>query len=277
MLLVNGARGIGTGYSTYVPPCNPAQLKGLLVDWLQGKRDALEAPIKPYFKGFKGTVAEDGTVAGVYRKEKEEFVVTELPPGTWTQDYREWLEKELAEGRIKDFADTSTDTDIHIRIKGIEEKALVKSLTEKVKQTNMHAFNSNGIVTKYDSPNAILKEYADVRLALYETRRLKQMADLKAELPYHEDVVRFIEDQIADEPTLDFRRKAKAACEAELVAGKYRKVSDSYEYIFRLPVSAFTAEQVAKQHKTLQDLCAEIRRLEGLKAADMWLSELSGV
>jgi DNA topoisomerase II len=277
MLLVNGARGIGTGYSTFIPSYNPRHLMGMLTAWLEGNEDALDQPLEPYFQGFKGTVASDGTVAGVYRKEKEEFVVTELPPGTWTQDYREWLEKELAEGRIKDFADTSTDTDIHIRIKGIEEKHLVKSLTEKVKQTNMHAFNSKGIVTKYDSPNAILKEYADVRLALYETRRLKQMADLKAELPYHEDVVRFIEDQIADEPTLDFRRKAKAVCEAELVAAKYRKVSDSYDYIFRLPVSAFTAEQVAKQHKTLQDLCAEIRRLEGLKAADMWLSELSGV
>jgi DNA topoisomerase-2 len=187
------------------------------------------------------------------------------------------LEKELAEGRIKDFVDTSTDVDIHIRIKGIEEKALVKSLTDKVKITNMHAFNSRGVVTKYESPNEILKEYANVRLGLYETRRIKQIADLYAELPYHEDVMRFIENQIADEPTLDFRRKAKAACEAELVSAKYRKVSDSYDYIFRLPVSAFTAEQVVKQKKTLEDLYAEIRRLEQLNAADMWLSELSGV
>lgn len=277
MLLVNGARGIGTGYSTYVPPCNPAQLKSMLVDWLKGKSDALDASIAPYFKGFKGTVGDDGTLTGVYRKEKDEFVVTELPPGTWTQDYREWLEKELTEGRIKDFVDTSTDVDIHIRIKGMEEKALVKSLTDKVKITNMHAFNSRGVVTKYDSPNEILKEYANVRLGLYETRRVKQIADLYADLPYHEDIMRFIEDQIADEPTLDFRRKAKSACEAELVAAKYRKVSDSYDYIFRLPVSSFTAEQVAKQKKTLEDLYAEIRRLEQLNAADMWLSELSGV
>jgi DNA topoisomerase II len=65
-------------------------------------------------------------------------VVTELPPGTWTQDYREFLEKELAEGRIKDFIDVSTDTEVNIRIKGMEEKALVKSLTDKVK-TDQHA------------------------------------------------------------------------------------------------------------------------------------------
>ena len=276
MLLINGARGIGTGYSTYVPPCNPALLKTMLTGWLRGNTTALDGDIKPFFKGFKGTITDDGVI-GVYRKEKEDFVITELPPGTWTQDYREWLEKQLTDGTIKDFVDTSTDTDVNIRIKGADEKLVAKSLTEKIKHTNMHAFNSKGIVTKYDSPNAILKEFAEVRLALYETRRLKQIADLQAELPYHEDVMRFVEDQIADEPTLDFRRKAKASCESELVAAKYRKVTDSYEYIFRLPVSAFTAEQVDKQAKKLAELRTEIARLERLEAADMWLSELSSV
>jgi DNA topoisomerase-2 len=277
MLLVNGARGIGTGYSTYIPPYNPRDLMGMLTAWLQGDTTALDQPLEPYFQGFKGRVSSDGTVTGVYRKEKDDFVVTELPPGTWTQDYREFLEKELAEGRIKDFVDVSTDTEVNLRIKGMEEKALVKSLTEKVKTTNMHAFNAKGQITKYDSPNAILKEYADVRLALYETRRQTQIATLKSELPYHEDVMRFIEDQVADTPTLNFRKKARDVCEQALVAAKYRKVSDSFDYIFRLPVSSFTAEQMDKHAKKLAELRAEIARLNSLTAAALWLTELSGV
>jgi DNA topoisomerase-2 len=277
MLLVNGARGIGTGYSTNIPPCDPHVLKAMLKDWLTGDETALGRAITPYFKGFKGTVSPDGTLTGVYRKEKDDVVVTELPPGTWTQDYREFLEKELAEGRIKDFSDTSTDTDVCIRIRGMEEKALVKSLTDRVKLTNMHAFNAKGQITKYDSLNAILREFAEVRLALYETRRQKQIADLKAELPYHEDVMRFIEDQVADKPTLDFRKKARDICEAALVAQKYRRVSDSFDYIFRLPVSSFTAEQMDKHAKKLAELRAEIVRLDSTTAAALWLTELSGV
>jgi hypothetical protein len=103
------------------------------------------------------------------------------------------------------------------------------------------------------------------------------IAAIDADLPYHEDVMRFVEDQIADEPTLDFRKKAKSICEAELVGAKYRKVSDSYDYIFRLPVSAFTAEQVTKQAKALADLRTERERLTALRPAEMWLSELSSV
>jgi DNA topoisomerase-2 len=277
MLLVNGARGIGTGYSTFIPSYNPRHLMGMLTAWLDGDETALDQPLEPYFQGFKGRVASDGTVTGVYRKEKDDFVVTELPPGTWTQDYREFLEKELADGRIKDFVDVSTDTEVNIRIKGMEEKALVKSLTDKVKTTNMHAFNAKGQITKYDSPTAILKEFAEVRLALYETRRQTQIATLKAELPYHEDVMRFIEDQVADRPTLDFRKKAKDVCEKALTDQHYRKVSDSFDYIFRLPVSSFTLEQIAKHQAKLGELRTEIARLDSLTAAALWLTELSGV
>ena len=277
MLLVNGARGIGTGYSTSIPPYNPRQLRSMLTAWLSGIDDALDEKMTPYFQGFKGEVLDDGTMRGTYVKEKDGFRITELPPGTWTQDYREFLEKALADGTVKDFVDISTDTNINILVKGIEEKDLIKSISDKVKTTNMHAFNSKGQITKYDSPNAILKEYAEVRLELYETRRQKQISDIKAELPYHEDVMRFIEDQISDTPRLSFRKKARADCESDLAAALFRKVSDSYDYIFRLPVSTFTAEQVESHRGTLGKLRKELARLETLKNADMWLSELSDV
>jgi len=277
MLLVNGARGIGTGYSTYVPPYDPSTLKTMITDWLNGDDDALNRSLKPYFKGFKGTVADDGSVQGVYRKDKEDFVVTELPPGTWTSDYREWLEKELAEGRIKDFTDVSTDVEVNIRIRGMEEKTLVKSLTEKVKTTNMHAFNHRGQITKYDSPNDILKEFAEVRLRLYEERRQHQMKALRDELPYHENVMRFITDQISDKPKVDLRKKTRAVCDDILKKEKYTEIEGGYDYIMKLPVSSFTAEQIEKHSKKLETIRKSITELESKGAADLWLEDLRNV
>lgn len=277
MLLVNGARGIGTGYSTYVPPHNPVELKRLLVDWLNGNEGALDTPLKPFFRGFRGTVADDGTVEGVYRKDKEDYVITELPPGTWTADYREWLEKDMADGRIKDFVDVSTDTEVNIRIKGIEEAHLKKSLTDKVKVTNMHAFNARGVITKYESANEILKEFAHVRLGLYEKRRVQQIADLMSLLPYHMNVMRFIEDQISDKPKVDLRRKTNDECAGILGGAGYTKIDDKFEYLMRLPVSTFTAESIRKNQQKLDELRTEIQRLERCSPAEMWLTELSGV
>ena len=277
MLLVNGARGIGTGYSTSIPSYNPRQLRSMLTAWLSDIDDALDETLTPYVQGFKGTVRDDGTMVGVYQAEKDAFRITELPPGTWTQDYREWLEKELAEGRIKDYVDVSTDTQINILVKGIAEPALVKSLTEKVKTTNMHAFNAKGQITKYDSPNAILKEYAEMRLSLYETRRQHQIRTLESELPYHENVMRFIEDQCLDTPQVVLKKKSRAECDTILAKFGYAKVDEGYEYLLRLPVSSFTLEQSAKHRAKLESLRAESAALKTTTAADLWLTELSAL
>jgi DNA topoisomerase-2 len=271
MLLVNGSRGIGTGYSTYIPPCDPKVIKQMLLDTLKNDRPS-DTKLVPYFEGFKGTYTEEGVV-GAYRKEKEEFVVTELPPGTWTADYREWLEKELAEGRIKDFSDTSTDQDICIRIKGIEEAALVKSLTTKVKTTNMHAFNAKGVITKYATLNDVLNEFSAVRLSLYETRRLHQIAVLEKEIPYHEDIVRFIENQCLDKPVPDLRRKSKTECEALLTEHKYTHHAE----ILRLPVSSFTSEVMAKHSADRENVLNRMELLRGTTARALWLADLESV
>jgi len=270
MLLVNGARGIGTGYSTNIPPCNPKVLKQMLKDHLNGA--PLTTPLTPYFEGFKGKYTEDGVV-GAYRKDGADFVITELPPGEWTADYREWLEKELAEGRIKDFSDTSTDQDICIRIKGIEEAALVKSLTTKVKTTNMHAFNHKGVITKYATLNDILIEYAEVRLALYETRRLHQIAALEKEVPYHDDIVRFIENQCLDTPVPDLRRKTKAECDTLLTQHKYTHHAE----ILRLPVSSFTAEVILKHRTEREAVMNSLKKLRETTSAKLWLADLEQV
>jgi len=272
MLLVNGARGIGTGYSTYIPPCNPNTLKKMLLSHLRGQGNLTDEQLTPYFEGFKGTYTMDGVV-GVYSRVGEDYVVTELPPGTWTADYREWLEKELAEGRIKDFSDTSTDRDICIKIRGIEEAALVKSLTTKIKTTNMHAFNAKGVIAKYATLNDILVEYAQVREALYETRRLHQIAKLEKEVPYHEDIVRFIEGQCLDKPVPDLRRKTKAECEALLAEHKYTHQAE----ILRLPVSSFTAEVMAKHRADRENVLNCLELLRGTTARALWTADLESV
>jgi DNA topoisomerase-2 len=278
MLLVNGARGIGTGYSTYVPPCDPKVLKRMLVDWLKGKTGALDEPIPVYYEGFKGLIAGGDQAIGKWETLKDGgYLVTELPPGTWTADYREWLEKELAEGRIKDFTDTSTDKDVHIVIKGIDNAVLQKSLVFQAKKTNMHAFNHRGQITKYASLNAILKEYAEVRLALYGTRKAHQLKAMENELPYHDNVMRFIEDQISDKPTIDLRRKTEEECAVILTKHAYAQIDGSFDYILKLPVRSFTSEQIAKHKHALETLRMRIAALRGKTPADLWMEDLQHV
>jgi DNA topoisomerase-2 len=279
MLLINGCRGIGTGYSTYIPQFNPAEIKSLLVSWLNSK-GTLDGNLTPYYKGFKGTITPDAKgdyiVKGVWKVDKNEMTITELPVGTWTSDFREWLDKLVSDGAIKDYSDTSTDTEVHIKVKLAQTAEPVeKLLVDKLKLTNMHAFNSKCVIHKYDSPNEILKEFADVRLNLYSKRREYLLKTLRDKLPYHENVVRFIRQQCHASPRPDIRRKTIEECEALLAGENFIKIKDSYDYLLDLPIKSLTLKNAQKHEKDLEDLKNKIVEIEKTTPKQMWLTELT--
>ena len=273
MLLVNGARGIGTGYSTFVPPCDPAVIEAAIRAWLKGDEAALRtAPLKPWVRGFRGKVDDDGTMHGIYTMQKDEAVITELPVGTWTSDFRETIEGWVTEGTAKDFTDLSTDQEVNIRIKGVKEDLVKKALTDKLKTTNMHAFDARGVIKKYDTLQDILCEYAVVRLELYTKRKEALLKDLRAELPYHRGICAFIQLQLDDE--LDLRNKTEAECVERLEELELAHYQGSYDYLLRLPFRTITKESIARHEAMLKDLQQKIVDLEESTPASMWITDL---
>jgi DNA gyrase/topoisomerase IV, subunit A len=55
MVLVNGAEGIGTGWSTTIPNYNPRDVVANTFRLLDGEE---MIPMQPWYKGFKGTIQE---------------------------------------------------------------------------------------------------------------------------------------------------------------------------------------------------------------------------
>jgi DNA topoisomerase II len=106
LLLINGAEGIGTGWSTSVPSYNPVDIVQNIRRLMRGEE---MIPMMPWWRGFKGTikkVAENKfDVTGVIRKKDATTVeITELPIHKWTQNYKAELEAmigEKGEGLIK--------------------------------------------------------------------------------------------------------------------------------------------------------------------------------
>ena len=55
MVLINGAEGIGTGWSTYIPNYNPREVAANLRRLLRGEQPEV---MQPWYRGFKGTIQE---------------------------------------------------------------------------------------------------------------------------------------------------------------------------------------------------------------------------
>jgi len=111
LLAVNGSLGIGTGYSTDIPPYKPDDLICLLRHRLEGSLDTLGGrPLDPWWFGFRGkTVRKDDQTwltRGLYECDdvKRTVTITELPVGMWTKDYKAFLDElcEVDEKKSKD-------------------------------------------------------------------------------------------------------------------------------------------------------------------------------
>jgi DNA gyrase/topoisomerase IV subunit A len=192
-------------------------------------------------------------------------------------DFREKLDKMLTDGIIKDYSDTSTDTDVLVKVKlGTAGVApLEKLLIEKIKLTNMHAFNSKCVIHKYESVGEILREFCGIRLALYRDRLTYMLNELKEKLPYHENVVRFIRQQCEDKPRPELRKKTGEECDRLLALEKFVKIRDSYDYLLNLPIAALTLKHALKHEKDLADLKTQIADLEKKNGAMLWQEELT--
>ena len=229
MLLVNGCVGIGTGFSTDIPPYNPTDLLRVLRDRLVGRLSNLQyAGLKPWWQGFKGDVISGGDGCWITRgkytvtSESKTITITELPVGVWTKDYKTFLDEmctvdktkdgskamEYAFGNdgqplLKSFDDLYTDEEVKFILyfdqDGFEE---MKSdlgdfekrfrLSSSWRTTNMVAFDCESKITRYGSVGAILEAYYVPRLAAYEQRRLKEIERLEADAIEASAKARFI-------------------------------------------------------------------------------------
>jgi len=273
MLLINGARGIGTGYSTFIPQCNPHKIIEGLKSWLKSEIKLEEISLEPWYRGFQGSV-ENLEIKGSWKKEKDGIIITELPIETWTSDYKEWLDSRIQEGLIKDYEDTSTDTQVLFKIKCSDSSIIEKSLSYKLKLTNMHAFNSENTIQKYESLFEILEEFCLVRKDLYKKRKVFLLSHLKEKLPYHENVVRFITQQCFDMPIPDLKRKTIEECTKLLEQQKFVKISDSYDYLLDLPIKSLTSIHAQKHRDELDLLKKKITELEKKTPETLWLDDL---
>jgi DNA topoisomerase-2 len=305
MLLVNGSLGIGTGFSTDVPPFHPLQVVNQLRTRLRGEVESLaEATLDPWWFGFKGRTMRQAGVGvwsthGLYTWDdaKMTVTVTELPVGTWSKDYKGVLDGLLDAGEgveapLKSFDDLYNDVDVKFvlyfdqnqyygwksDIAGFEKKF---HLVDTHRATNMVAFDATGKLRKFSSVGEILEHYYGTRVAAYEERRQHQIGVLEAQEIETDARMRFIMAVLDERIIL-----ARASDESIVAAIRREKLPalslpaepasiKAYEYLLRMRLDRLKASSVAELEKELEVLKERIAALRATKADSMWLEDLA--
>ena len=292
MVLINGTEGIGTGYSTKVPCFDPLIVIDNLLSMI---KDEAVKSMMPWYKNFKGTIhripdkPQNYTVYGCYDKVNDTTIrITELPIGTWTTDYKAYLDKLETSKVIKSYTPNNTEETVDILIefdednltKIIENNSLYTKLGLITKKsiTNMHLYDETGNIKKYNSPIEILEDFYNVRLDYYEKRKKYIIDKLTKELNILNYKMKFINDVL--NKVIIIERKRKQEIIDKLIELEYPQLADgdkndSYDYLIGMPLYNLTLEKIAEFENKCKNKEQELVNVRTTSLENMWTNELN--
>lgn len=311
MILVNGSRGIGTGYSSDVPCYNPRTIIDYIRCRLTG--NPVFPELHPYYDGFNGTVTKLSEskymYKGIYTVEGADIIkIIELPVGMWTQDYKEMLEAMLSppppskddkdkkkatkpvEQYLKDYKENHTATTVGFTLifnkgkleqllstqnkDGVNDLERIFKLTTTESTANMHLFNEKQQIKKYETPQAIIDDFMGVRMEHYTKRKANLIRELEREYTKFSNQARYIKETCDD--VIDIRKKKQDAVTALLSNNKYAMIDgdDKYKYLIDMPMSSLIEENITKLNNKAAEAAEELETIKNTSEQDMWLREL---
>ena len=277
MVLVNGAEGIGTGFSCYVPPYDIEIIKHNIMCALD---QVAMVPMVPHFKGFKGrtTKTKDHTwvLEGIVAKEGSQLHVTELPPGQWIQDFKEHLDALVEKGTIQKFENHSTETTPDFRIwgaDGLENPVRELGMTKTIHTSNMHLISPNGSVKKYGSPEEILLDYLEVRIGIYKKRKAWLLKEFETEIEWLSEKARFIRGVING--TIKVMNTPLVQIQAQLKTAQFK--DEIWSKLMDIKTYQYTKEEVDKLMALIEKRTRDRNALKATSVVQLWKNNLSEV
>ncbi|KAJ1892411.1 DNA topoisomerase 2, partial [Kickxella alabastrina] len=312
MVLVNGAEGIGTGWSTTIPNYNPTDIIANI------RRMMNKEPLKtmaPWYRGFRGTIERTSTdrvrTLGIIEKTSPtELQISELPIRTWTESYKTqldaWMAAEKGPAIIKDFRyNASTLTvDITLTLTGEQmSKAEQQGLEERFKlasfitTTNMVCFDREGRLRRYATPEEIIEDFYPLRLRYYQLRKENMAEKLGHDLQMANNRARFVMEIIEKKLIVNNRKRADiikelrdrgyasmpkaikpvVAGDPDSEQGANADQPSDYDYLLVMPIWNLTQEKVEKLLKEKDGIQKKLEYLLTRTPINLWSDDLEEV
>jgi DNA topoisomerase-2 len=311
MLLVNGATGIGTGFSTSVPCHNPRDVIDRVRRLVAADEDAdpldvpLGPPLRPWYRGFKGAIVQlaSGKLVsrGVVSRVSGagcKLRVTELPLGTWTEDFKEALEGFVERNSdVRGFENASTDTIVDMTVTFASKDALESwsvpcdagegvsrfeaelrlSSPKGLGVTNMHAFDARGVIRKYDSPEDVLRDHFRARLYGYVRRKARILDALRRDVLVLEQKVAFVGHVVGGALELH-RRDSGEDLDAEMGRlGLVPAVDGAFRFLTSMAMASMTRDKMLSLQRELDSTRGAVDALEATTPRQLWTRDLDAL
>ncbi|KAI9500924.1 DNA topoisomerase [Coemansia spiralis] len=307
MVLVNGADGIGTGWSTSIPNYNPTDIIANLRRLM--RKESME-PMTPW----AGRYLSCGSIE---KLSDTELFISELPIRTWTDTYKTLLNKWMSNAEkgpaiIKDYRYNSSTMTVDITLtltldqmskaeaEGFEKRF---KLISNINTTNMVCFDREGRIRRYSSAEEIIEDFYPLRLRYYQLRKENMAEKLGRDLQIADNRVRFVLEIIQKKLEVNNRKrkdlvkdligrnytpipkKIKPAIAgdpdsekaAEEAAAEEEQEGSDFDYLLSMPIWNLTMEKVEKLMKEKKEIEARLEKLLARTPIEIWEEDLEEV
>ena len=290
MILINGAEGIGTGFSTTIGQYNPIDIVNNIKLIMKNSKPN---ELIPFYRNFTGTIekikSNEYIIKGTYKKLSDDTIkITELPIGVWTTAYREFLESKTEKNKnqnplIETFKSNYTDEtidftiqmdpDIISKLESNDQFVSKLKLSKPLTLNNQHLYNTVGQITKYNSTMDILMEFYQTRLMMYTKRKEYMIGRLNKELDILKYKKLFIE-MVLDGRIIIYKQK-KEIIISRLIELSFPKLeTNNYEYITDIPLFNLTLEKIDELNEKFNSKEQELHHIQITTEIEQWTIEL---
>lgn len=276
-VLVNGCEGIGTGYRTYVSNYNPLDVIAATRAYIAGEN---VTELTPFYSGFTGTTTQEDAsfiFHGSYRIDGTTLIIEELPPKVWANHYFENLQKHMP-NYVTDCIQQSTKEHVKIIVKTAPGTDLMLhnilddfKLSVKVSTAQMHLFDNENTLVRYEKTSDIIAQHANVRMKTYEKRLQYQIAQTEVDVQILLNKARFVQEIV--DTTLVLTNKKKNEVRAALKDMKYYE-HNNFNYLLDMQLFCVTIDEVQKLISLAQNMQDQLDALKTTTPKQLWLKEL---
>ena len=285
MVLINGSDGIGTGWSSYVPPCNPNDVITYIENKLKNKKNI---KLLPWFKNFKGETIYDNekqryVTKGIIEKlDRTKVKITELPIYTWNDSYYLFLDKLIKDGVIRDYDKYCNDSDVNIVVSMAEENLSMMDHNTLIKQfnlesylsmSNMNLFDTSGKIHLYSDHYEIIDSFIKIRLEAYDARKKYLLDKLEENKKFLINKMKFINLVLKKEVT--FENKSKDNIIKQIESNGIEPHKGDFEYLLNISLISLSKERLEELKASFNKVKLEIEKITSTTITDMWLTDLN--
>ena len=201
IMLLNGAEGIGTGFSSVIPSFNHADIAKSMISFVEtGKIKK----IKPYFRYYSGQIEVDEKGRIITRMEfkqiGDKIFITEVPKGYDSSKIYRHLNKFMDNDFIKDYIDSSVDNTINIELVFKRGQTPTLEEVEKTMGVSSSIVPNYTLITEkgvkvFHTAEEILEVFTIQRLAVTKRRYELLIEEYQERLDKNNEIIRFIKEK----------------------------------------------------------------------------------